>query len=1273
MKNSELQNEYDASGRGFRAKQFITYCLLLFALITVLGVPTVIYFEKQRLEIIVERQKANLEAGYRDVIVLLDQAVRDVLKLSELAELLELVEAPEEERLRSQAERYFHYTVQRNPQYAQLRYIDETGHERIRIDGAGQQAYVVPKNQLQDKSQRYYFTKTMQLTKGSFFKSPFDLNVEKGEIEQPLRPMLRVAVPVDSGSGKRRGVIVLNYNGQWLLDVLELSATAPAYAMLLNKKGFWLKSHKKQDEWGFMLGKPNLTMAKVYPTLWQKIKVSDHGVENHQTGLYIFDTIEPLQELAYLTSDQLETATSNPSLADSSYRWKLLHFIPAQQLRAQALYNQPLFIGLAIVLYSVLTGIAWLLALLNHRNRLATLRLLKETAIREEEFRNYLESAPDGVLVTDTKGIIQRVNTKLESLLGYSREELIGSPVEIIAPHALEPRANGVRENFFRNTEVAIGSGDEVEIRVKNKDGQTLPVNVSIKVIASPDGRQIIGAMRDVSMVKETERKLNEAIKTAESANLAKSNFLANMSHEIRTPLNALLGSAYLLSIDRKLDRASAEQVARINVAGQSLLAIINDILDLSKIEAGEFVLERVPMRLTSVLMDVEAVCSGLAESKAVELDIAELDKDIESEVIGDPVRLHQILLNLVNNAIKFTQQGSVKIALRKIDPPPANQFKAQLGRDIEWVEFAVCDTGIGIDPNVIDTLFEGFRQADSSVTRIFGGSGLGLTIVRQLCHAMNGDVTVQSQLGEGSCFMVQLPFTCATNEEMERAGLRAKSLEVLIVEDDANQRQLLLSMCQKLGWQAEAVDSGEALVARYNERESAGQPVDCLIIDWQLPGIDGLKALDAIVNDPSCQRVPGALMVTAYDMIELQKSPHQHLPDAILTKPIDLSQLFNEMNQAFSKRFGTSHQLASSSLLGRQEELQWLCGVHILLVDDSEMNIDVATAILQREGAIIYSVNNGQQALTWLEDPENKVDVVLMDVQMPVMDGNTATQAIRQIPRLIKLPIIALTAGALMTERVKSIESGMNDYLTKPFEPERMIRMIRQYAELKLKHSLPVLERRSTQGEKTTDIEWPEIAGIDTAAVRHRTNNDLHFFRRLLSRLISEYEQFRKPEPFPQESQDRAVMAALVHKLAGNAGLLGAEQLCESAKLFERALRDNSSEQVSQLYQDFTGIFQSLVAAAEPVLASLSAELNAQADSDSEDSGPPDIDRLLIELKAHKFTAVQYYRAEQPKLRKLLDREQFNQLDEAINTLNFEMAIAVLAPFHKQGLNSDE
>ena len=680
------------------------------------------------------------------------------------------------------------------------------------------------------------------------------------------------------------------------------------------------------------------------------------------------------------------------------------------------------------------------------------------------------------------------------------------------------------------------------------------------------------------------QQELAAAAERADAANQAKSRFLANMSHEIRTPLNAMLGLAYLLD-QPDLPATQREQVRKIRAAGQGLLGLINDVLDLAKIEAGELNVEHAPFSLRKVIDEVAAILGSQAQSKGLAFEVAGVPPEVPDVLEGDALRLRQILINLVGNAVKFTSRGAVKLGLRRVEVPRGEAGDSERVR----VRFTVRDTGVGMSAEVMSRLFQPFMQADVSTTRRFGGTGLGLSIVRQLSEHLGGEVGVESEPGVGSTFWVELPFDVSVGQRIDPLlGRVSRGFEVIVADDDASCREHLVLMARGFGWQVEDVADGQQLVSRVLQRAHSDRPVDALVVDWQMPTLDGLEALHQLADALGPKGVPGTIVVTAHGLEQVMRSPLAGLPDSLLLKPVDSSKLFNEVNAAVIKHGGQPHLVLDSSRLG-QPQVRWLDGVTVLLVDDSEINLEVAQEILRSEGALVSTCQSGQAALDWLRTPGQKVDVVLMDVQMPEMDGNTAVRHIREDARLSRLPVIALTAGALLSERERSYEAGMDDYLTKPFEPEQMVRVVRRHVERVRGAPLLVGMRPEpvSLGEASEPAAgWPQVPGIDTQEVRARLNGDVALFQRSLTRLMDEFGDLRAPLSVPVDAPTRQALQSRMHKLAGNTGLIGAKAVQRFSQEAERCLRERDDVGLMRALGELAAAFHELAMAIEPYLS---------------------------------------------------------------------------------------
>ncbi|MEY4767270.1 MAG: hypothetical protein RI907_3943 [Pseudomonadota bacterium] len=654
---------------------------------------------------------------------------------------------------------------------------------------------------------------------------------------------------------------------------------------------------------------------------------------------------------------------------------------------------------------------------------------------------NVLNSATEqSIIATDASGVITVFNPGAERMLGYRAEEMVGrcTPERIHDEEEVGLRAAELSQRHgqpiqgFRAFvhQAEIDGQESREWTYIRKDGSRLRVSLSVTPLRGADhhAHGYLGIGVDITQRMAQEEALRQAKVSAEEANRAKSMFLANMSHEIRTPLNAVLGAAYLLN-QPKLDPQQRHLLNQIQTAGKSLLGIVNDVLDLAKIEAKEMEIEACEFAPAELLQTLRHLYTQQASDKGLSLRI-EASQPLPDPIVGDPMRLQQVLSNLLSNAIKFTAAGEVKLT---VSVPPTSQ------PDHSELLFEVSDTGPGIDPTLHERLFQPFTQADSSNTRRYGGTGLGLSIVRELTEAMGGHVGLRSQPGKGSTFWVTLPLPAP------RVQASSPLLHVALLEARPEQSQALTAHCQGLGWRAMTCPSGTDLVAHCANLLTQGAPLpDAVLIGAAVSPSELQQTLEALSSGAPASPRPTTLLLD--DPASASWNPAKlPLVDAVLVPPWSPPRLLDSVNAAMAQRNGKSHAepqpAANPAATG-----PWLQGLRILLVDDSAINLDVGTRLLMQEGAQVTTATQGEEALAALRAPGARFDAVLMDIQMPVMDGLEATRQLRRDIDLAWLPVLALTASALPEERLRALSAGMNDFLTKPLDPERMVHTIRRH-----------------------------------------------------------------------------------------------------------------------------------------------------------------------------------------------------------------------------------
>ena len=712
---------------------------------------------------------------------------------------------------------------------------------------------------------------------------------------------------------------------------------------------------------------------------------------------------------------------------------------------------------------------------------------------------------------------IMRTNPRMDELFDYPAGELVGSSSAILY-HSDETDPD-MRARINRSLKETGGFREEIALVRRNSTTFWARVSARLVDTRHPESG-LVAIIEDITLERQAQAALLHSKELAEEATRIKSDFLSNMSHEIRTPMNVIIGMSHLVQ-QTELNERQRNYMDKIRLSSEHLLNIINDVLDFSKIEAGKLELEHQEFALETLLQDVVALVQQKAGEKQLEL-LLNIDPSAPAKIMGDPIRLRQILLNFGNNAVKFTDKGDIEIGLNVVHEDDSSVH----------LHFYVRDSGIGLSAEQQARLFQSFQQADSSTTRRYGGTGLGLAICKNLAELMHGSVGVESQLGRGSTFWFDVALDKSANRQRLLQPLPdLRGRRIIVVDDNPSSCDILGGMLDNLHFQAQTCTSAEEALQHIQRAEQNGQPFEVALIDWNMPGMNGLEMASAL-HELQLEHPPELLMVTAFSREAVEDKARALGFRTILVKPVSASTLVDNLLPILS----SSTNLIPHAGIAKHADQSSLAfkGRRVLLVEDNQLNQEVACMLLANLGLAVDIAGDGQAALNQLE--QQTYDLVLMDMQMPVMDGLEATRHIRQMPQHAHLPILAMTANALQQDRNRCIEAGMNDHISKPIEPALLAEKLSLWLQ---KQPLPVAHASTASANTPIEIE-----GVDSSEALQRMLGNQTMYLNLLKRFSHEQEHFVDHYQQLLEDNKTEEAARLLHTVKGLAASLGAKAL---------------------------------------------------------------------------------------------------------------------------------
>lgn len=908
------------------------------------------------------------------------------------------------------------------------------------------------------------------------------------------------------------------------------------------------------------------TIASTVKVYEKKLEFADNAFmegmsTNEVDSMVIFDDTATLAAIKALTEA-------------SALRLKQVGEATEQQLSSAIRFAA---LGLLAVPLIILVGF-----ILN-RSMLSLARANEEAGAASRRLEGLLDTSPEAMIVADAEGVIVQVNRAATDLLDYDPGEIVGKPLAVLIPEDSQKMHHEKYAVFVKMPKPGVLS-IEGDLYAVTKYRREIPVEINLSVMEQDSDLLVTAAIRDITLRLAYENALHEAREKAIAASDEKSRFLANMSHEIRTPINAVIGLSGL-ALKTDLNAKQLDYARKIYSSGRRLLELVNDVLDFSKLEAGKLDIDRSRFQLSVVIRDVAAMMAVRAEEKQIEL-IFRVSPDIPDALVGDPLRLGQVLTNLVSNAIKFTEAGTVIVegCVESVD-----------GERLV-LKFSVIDTGIGIPADCHVDLFDAFTQADTSATRRFGGTGLGLTICRNIVDAMGGEIGVTSKPGKGSTFTFTAPLEQdpdADGNGQSVAIIDPPNTRILVVDDSEAACQILAEELSALKFPVDTALSGSEALKTLEEASVVGNPYNLLLLDWHMPGMDGLETVRCIEENPKITTMPTIFVVTAFGSDDAR-----HLADglsikAFMDKPLNTSVLVNALASMLSNRgplLPADGDVEPDIVLSDAVK-----GKRVLVVEDNMINQQVAREILENEGLLVDTADNGRMALDLVfKQGPDIYSAILMDIQMPEMDGIAATREIRADPSFNEVPIIALTAHALTEDRQRCLDAGMNDHLTKPVIATDLIVALNTwiggtdtvsdgaiadsgFAGVSEPASESVSDTNPSPVGGGEDVLVLPVLNLEKASSISRLSAD--FLEELLCDFKDRYQEAASDIHDHLIKGERSEAQTIAHTVKGISGSLGAEQVYAAAIALDAGLKSDAADEViDPLYEEFATSMSTLL-----------------------------------------------------------------------------------------------